>query len=171
MKSIEKWLWWCELALVYAGVLATVIMMLLTSADAMSRYLLNRPIIGAYELTEKYLMVAAIYLGLSYAYRGGVFIRVTFVVDRLRPTLKLAANYFAHLVSLLFCLVVLVATTRQALRELGDATELSSLPIPVGPAYCFVPLGFLALTAIMLVDLTRVRSGRSYLFREEAPPT
>ena len=28
-------------------------------------------------------MVAAIFLGLSYAYRGGVFIRVTFLVDRL----------------------------------------------------------------------------------------
>ena len=171
LRSIEKWLWRCELALVYAGVLATVIMMLLTSADALSRYAFNRPIIGAYEITEKYLMVAAIYLGLSYAYRGGVFIRVTFLVDRLPPTLKLAANYFAHVVSLAFCLVVLVATTGQALRGLRDDTELSSLPILVGPAYCLVPLGFLALTAIMLVDLTRVRSGQSYLFREEAPPT
>jgi TRAP-type C4-dicarboxylate transport system permease small subunit len=74
-------------------------------------------------------------------------------------------------VSLAFCLVVLVATTGQALRGLRDDTELSSLPILVGPAYCLVPLGFLALTAIMLVDLTRVRSGQSYLFREEAPPT
>ena len=171
LKSIGKWLWRCELVLVYAGVLATVIMMLLTSADALSRYAFNRPIIGAYEITEKYLMVAAIYLGLSYAYRGGVFIRVTFLVDRLPPTLKLAANYFAHVVSLAFCLVVLVATTGQALRGLRDDTELSSLPILVGPAYCLVPLGFLALTAIMLVDLTRVRSGQSYLFREEAPPT
>jgi TRAP-type C4-dicarboxylate transport system permease small subunit len=170
VKSIEKWLWRCELVLVYAGVLATVIMMLLTSADALSRYAFNRPIIGAYEITEKYLMVAAIYLGLSYAYRGGVFIRVTFLVDRLPATLKLAANYFAHVVSLAFCLVVLVATTGQALRGLRDDTELSSLPILVGPAYCLVPLGFLALTAIMLVDLTRVRSGRAYLFREEAPP-
>ena len=170
LKSIGKWLWGCELALVYTSVLATVVMMLLTSADALSRYLLNRPIIGAYEITEKYLMVAAIFLGLSYAYRGGVFIRVTFLVDRLPPPLKLLANYFAHVVSLAFCLVVLVATAGQALRGLKDDTQLSALPILVGPAYCLVPLGFLALTVIMLVDLTRVRSGQSYLFREEAPP-
>jgi hypothetical protein len=32
-----------------------------------------------------------------------------------------------------------------------------------------VPLGFLALTAAMLVDLPRVREGNSLLFREEAP--
>ncbi len=67
-------------------------MMCLTSADALSRYLLNSPIIGAYEITEKFLMVAAIFLGLSYAYRGGVFIRVTFLVDRLTGTLRVTGE-------------------------------------------------------------------------------
>ena len=92
LRSPDKWLWRCELVLVYASMLATVAMMCLTSADALSRYLLNRPIMGAYEITEKYLMVATIFLGLSYAYRGGVFIRVTFLVDRLPARLKLLAN-------------------------------------------------------------------------------
>lgn len=170
LRSPDKWLWRCELVLVYASILAAVAMMCLTSADALSRYLLNRPIMGAYEITEKYLMVATIFLGLSYAYRGGVFIRVTFLVDRLPARLKLLAQYLAHLASLLFCLIVLVATTRQALRGLSDDTTLSALPLLVGPAYCLVPLGFFALTVIMLIDLLRVRSGRSHLFREEAPP-
>ena len=162
-------LWRCELALVYTGVLAAFVMMCLTSADALSRYALNRPILGAYEITEKYLMVAAIFLGLSYAYRGGVFIRVTFLVDRLPGTLKLAANTLAYLVSLAFCVLILVATSQQAWRGLHDDTQLSALPLLVGPAYSLVPLGFLALTLVMLSDLPRVRSGRSYLFREEAP--
>jgi TRAP-type C4-dicarboxylate transport system permease small subunit len=169
LQSIERWLARCELVLVYASVLATFVIMCLTSADALSRYLLNRPIIGAYEITEKYLMVAAIYLGLSYAYRGGVFIRVTFLVDRLPGGMKLMANYVAYLISLAFCLIILVATAQQALRGLSDDTTLSALPILVGPAYSFIPLGFLALTAVMLVDVRRIRSGRSYLFREEAP--
>jgi TRAP-type C4-dicarboxylate transport system permease small subunit len=84
--------------------------------------------------------------------------------------LKLLAQYFAHLASLLFCLIILVATTQQAVRGLSDDTTLSALPLLVGPAYCLVPLGFFALTVIMLIDLPRVRSGRSHLFREEAPP-
>ena len=169
MKSIGKFLWRCELVLVSTAVLATFIMMLLTSADALSRYLLNRPIVGAYEITEKYLMVAVIFLGLSYAYRGGVFIRVTFLVDRLPGSAKLVANYFAYLISLLFCLMVVVATAQQAWRGLKDDTTLSALPILVGPAYCLVPLGFFALTVLMLIDLPRVRSGQSFLFKEEAP--
>ena len=170
LRSPGKWLWRCELVLVYASILAAVAMMCLTSADALSRYLLNRPIIGAYEITEKYLMVATIFLGLSYAYRGGVFIRVTFLVDRLPAWLKLLAQYLAHLASLLFCLIILIATTQQAVRGLSDDTTLSALPLLVGPAYCLVPLGFFALTVIMLIDLPRVRSGRSHLFREGAPP-
>jgi TRAP-type C4-dicarboxylate transport system permease small subunit len=169
LPAIEKCFVRCETVLVSLGVLATFAMMCLTSADALSRYLLNRPIIGAYEITEKYLMVAAIFLGLSYAFRGGVFIRVTFLIDRLPPALKLFANLAAHLLSIAFCVIILIATTQQAIRALSDDTELSSLPILVGPAYWIVPLGFLALMLAMLLDLRRVRTGQSLLFREEAP--
>ena len=166
---LGKWLYRCELALLYVGVLATFAMMCLTSADALSRYAFNRPILGAFEITEKYLMVAAIFMGLSYGYRGGLFIRVTFLVDRLSGRARLAADYFAFLVSLLFCAVLLWATGVQGFRALHDDTELSTLPILVGPAYCLVPIGFLALTVLMLVDLPRVRRRQSLLFTQEAP--
>ena len=167
--QITRWLERGERTLAYAGMLATFAMMCLTSADALCRYLFNRPITGAYEITEKFLMVAAIFLGLSYAYRGGVFIRVTFLVDRLPGGLKALANHLAYLTTLLFCLFVLVATTSQALRALHDATTLSTMPIPLGPAYCLVPLGFLALTLLLLADLPRVGSGRAFLFENDSP--
>src|SRR6476661_8651729 len=133
LRAIGKVLWRCDLALVYTSVVATIAIMGLTSADALSRYLFNRPIMGAYELTEKYLMVAAIFLGLSYAYRGGMFIRVTFLVDRLPPPLKIGVNIVVQLITLAFCLLVLVAGTQQAIRGWQDDTTLSALPIPVGP--------------------------------------
>src|SRR5215218_6679673 len=119
---LGKWLHRCELALLYVGVLATFAMMCLTSADALSRYALNRPITGAYEITEKYLMVAAIFLGLSYGYRGGLFIRVTFLVDRLSGSARLAADYFAFFVTLAFCGFFLWATGVQGWRALHEAT-------------------------------------------------
>jgi TRAP-type C4-dicarboxylate transport system permease small subunit len=170
LQTTERWLLRGERVLVYAGVVAMLAMMCLTSADALSRYLFNRPILGAYELTEKYLMVASIFLGLSYAYRGCMFIRVTFLVDRLPAGLKAMVNIVVQLITLAFCLLVLVASTQQAIRGWQDDTTLSALPIPVGPAYTFVPLGFLALSLMLLIDLPKVRSGRSYLFREDAPP-
>jgi TRAP-type C4-dicarboxylate transport system permease small subunit len=169
MQSLGKWLARCELALLYVGVFATFAMMCLTSADALSRYAFNSPILGAFEITEKYLMVAAIFMGLSYGYRGGLFIRVTFLVDRLSGNARLVADHFAFLVSLLFCAMLLWATGVQGIRALHEDTELSTLPILVGPAYCLVPIGFLALTIIMLVDLPRVRKRQSLLFTQDSP--
>jgi len=168
-ETLGKWLSRCELALLYLGVLATFAMMCLTSADALSRYVFNSPILGAFEITEKYLMVAAVFMGLSYGYRGGLFIRVTFLVDRLSGSARIASDYFAFLVTLAFCAFFLWATAVQGWRGLHEDTELSTLPILVGPAYCLVPLGFLALTVLMLVDLPRVRNRQSLLFTQESP--
>lgn len=159
----------CEAALVGVAVIATAMMMLLTSADALGRYIFNAPIMGAYELTEKYLMVAAIFLGMSYAFRAGIFIRVTFLVDRLPRLPKLIAEHVSHLVTITYCLFIVYAAGEQSLRALSDETTLITVPVPIAPAYCLVPLGFLALAVVMLVDLPRVREGNSLLFREEAP--
>ena len=149
-----------EAALLYLGVLATFAMMCLTSADAFSRYLFNRPILGALEITEKYLMVAAIFLGLSYAYRGGLFIRVTLLVDRLSGTRAGSPPTISRTsTTLAFCGFMVSATGQQAIRGLSDDTELSTLPLLVGPAYSFVPIGFLALTVILL-DRPGARAAR-----------
>ncbi len=159
----------CEAVLIQLGVLAALAMMLLTSADAISRYLLNRPILGAYEITEKYLMVAAIFLGLSYAYRGGALIRVTFLVDRLSPRARLVADRFAHAITLVWCLVFLFASAQQALIALSDVTMLTTVPVPVGPSYLFVPAGFLAVAVLLIADLPRVQRGDAILFTPDAP--
>jgi TRAP-type C4-dicarboxylate transport system permease small subunit len=169
MSLIATWLRRLELLLLHVAVAATAVMMVLTTVDAASRYLFNSPLGGAYEITEKYLMVAAIFLGLSYAYRGGAFIRVTFLVDRLPRRAKLVADHVAYLVSLLYCVVIVAATAQQSLRSLFDATTLNTVPVPIGPAYCLVPLGFFAMTMLMLADLSRVRKGNALLFAQEAP--
>jgi TRAP-type C4-dicarboxylate transport system permease small subunit len=169
LQVVEKALLRCELVLVYTAITCAAVMMVLTTADAMSRYFLNSPIMGAYEVTEKYLMVASIFLGLSYACRGGAFIRVTFLIDRLPHAARLVVDYFGHLVSLAFGVVVVIATGQQALFALADATTLSTLPVPVGPAYCLVPIGFFAMTLLILADLPRVSKGESLLFTHDEP--
>lgn len=158
-----------EAVLVGAAVVAIAIMMLLTSADAIGRYVFNAPIMGAYELTEKYLMVAAIFLGLSFTFREGIFIRVTFLVDRLPQPFKRISEFVAHLITIGFCLFIAYASGEQALRALSDDTMLSTVAVPIAPAYCLVPLGFLALLVALLIDLPRVRKGNSRLFHEETP--
>jgi TRAP-type C4-dicarboxylate transport system permease small subunit len=158
-----------EHAMIVVAVLATGMMMLLTSTDAIMRYTLNKPILGAYEITEKYLMVAAIFLGFTYAYRGGAFIRVTFMVDMLPAPFKAMANWFAYLVSVGCCGLLLYATGLQATQSLGDATTMATLPILIGPAQIVAPVGFLGLLILLLVDAKRVSSGEALLFSQENP--
>jgi TRAP-type C4-dicarboxylate transport system permease small subunit len=169
MQQLEKWLGRCEDVLLFVAASCGLAMMALTTADAAGRYLLGSPVTGANELTEKYLMPAMVFLGLGYAYRGGIFIRVTFAADRLPAKLKLWADYASQLISILFCLVLIVASLQQAVRVVGNGTTLSTLEVPLAPAYFLVPLGLAVLVLMMLFDLPRVASGKSRLFKEESP--
>ena len=54
---MQKLLNGSELVMVYVSSLSTFVLMLLTTADAGGRYLFNRPITGAYEITCNYLMM------------------------------------------------------------------------------------------------------------------
>ena len=88
-----KLLYRCELALLYVGVFATFAMMCLTSADALSRYAFNRPILGALRDHRKIPDGGGdLPRPVLCAIAAALFIRVTFLVDRLsgrrgsRPT-------------------------------------------------------------------------------------
>ena len=169
MNQLEKLLLRAEHVLLWAAVVATGSIMLLTSADALLRYAINAPVTGAYEITEKYLMPASVFLGMTYAYRGGAFIRVTFLVDKLPAAFKQLANYIAWAISLLCCGIFVVATVRQAVSVWSDGTTLATINIPAGPAYWLAPVGFFALTLLMLIDLPKVGKGEAMLFAQDAP--
>ena len=166
---MSVWLARCESALTYLGVVAVVAMTCLGTVDAASRYLLNSPIAGAYEITEKYLMAAAVFPGFATAYRGGAFIRVTFFVDRLPAAAKAWTYVFAQALSLTFCLLLVVATTQQSLRVSENATTLSTLPWLLAPGYWLAPLGLAFLSLLMIIDLRRAHSGATPMFQSDAP--
>ena len=164
---MRRWLDGCERVSTLVAALATVGMMLLTSADAVGRYLLNRPILAAYELTTNYLMVAAVFLAFPYAYRQGANIRVTFLVDRLRGTPKLAVAYVVQMVSILYSAALAVATWRQARYVLATGTTFATLDLPLWPGYMVVFAGLFLAALMMLADLGQVKQGRSSLFSGE----
>jgi len=162
----------CELVMLYMSTMSTFVLMLLTTADAGGRYLFNRPITGAYEITTNYLMIAAVFLATTYAYREGAYIRVTFMADHLPGKVKLVVNYFVQVVSMLYGVLLVIATIQQASRVFSDHTTLSSLDfIPLGPAYVIVPVSLFFMSLAMLLDIRKVRAGKSPLFKEESPTT
>jgi TRAP-type C4-dicarboxylate transport system permease small subunit len=163
---VRGWLDRCERVLTLVAVFATFAMMLLTTADAAGRYLLNRPILAAYEITTNYLMVAAVFLALPYSYRQGANIRVTFLVERLGRRARLVIDHVVQVASILYCAALVVATFQQARHMLATRTTFVTLDLPLWPALLVVSLGLLLVTLLMLIDLGQVRKGRSSLFMD-----
>jgi TRAP-type C4-dicarboxylate transport system permease small subunit len=157
----------CENLLTYLATISTFIIMGLTTVDATGRYVFNRPIVGAYEITESYLMIVAVFLGSCTAYRGGTFIRVVLLVDRLPQKWKVVLNYFAQIFSILLSLSFLLASIDQTRRKIASGIVLGFLSIPVWPAYLIVSIGFFSLTLLLVLDLWRVREGKSSLFKQD----
>ena len=163
---MQTWLDACERFLTLVAVLTAFAMMLLTTADAVGRYVLNRPILVAYEFTTNYLMVAAVFLAMPYAYRGGANIRVTFLVERIRGTTRLVIDHIVQIVSMLYCAALVVATAQQAYHMLSTRTMFTTVELPMWPGHVAVSLGLFLTATMMLFDVGQVRKGRSSLFTE-----
>ena len=169
---MEKWLAKIDRILMVVAMIALFMMMCLTTVDAFCRYFLNSPITGAYEITEKYLMLMSIFLGMSFTYRGAGLIRVTILMDRLPKSVKIPINHVAQIFSIVYCAVLIVGTYQYALRLYHQGTTLASIysaPQWIGAAV--IPIGLFLMGLFLLIHLPRVRKGRSAMFREEQGPT
>lgn len=144
-------------------------MVFLTVVDSGGRYLFNKPISGSYEITEKYLIVVAVFFGLCHGYRKGSNIRVTFLISHFSPQVKLVVNYIVQVLSVVYGILLVVSTFRRALLSIHDSL-VEAYGIPLGPAFMVAPVGLFALTLWLVYDVGQVKKGKSGLFVEEETP-
>ena len=98
-------------------------------------------------------MPAVVFLGISYTYRKGGYVRVTFLLNSLPWRLRAALEYFDHLFSTVLSAIFVVAAIVKALRIYEKGVGLENWPLPLWPAYVIVPVGFTLATLVMLLDL------------------
>src|SRR5699024_274260 len=79
-----------ESSFVFLSKVVLILMMLVTSIDSLWRYLLSKPLVGAYEFTEMYLMIIVVFLSISFVMKNGGHIYLDIVIYRLS---KKAQNY------------------------------------------------------------------------------
>lgn len=170
VQTIRKWLGYCDSVLIYGAIGSTFIMMCLTTADAMGRYLFNRPIPISYELTEKYLMPMTFALALAFAYREGTFIRVTLLTDRMTQYVRLWVNYLVQVITILYSVSMFLATAKRSIQAMHSNMNLATINIPMWPAYWIISVSIFFMTLWISIDLLEVKKGKSSLFSgEEAP--
>ncbi|MFQ5850539.1 MAG: TRAP transporter small permease subunit [Candidatus Binatia bacterium] len=133
-------------------------MMFLITFDVAGRYLLSEPITGTLEITE-FLMVFVIFLSISCVQQRKGHIRVQILTRRLPPKAEIAVDILAHLVALLFFLLIAWQSGASALSswEFREASE-GLLQIPIYPPKFAISLGSLLMGGQILSDiLSRLR--------------
>jgi len=133
-----------------AGILAA--MMFLTAMDVLLRYIFNRPISGALEITE-FMMVILVGFGLAYCAKVKGLVSVEIVTSRFLPRTQAILNSITYFLSFVFFSLI----TWQSIRNvtLAFETNLVSpvLLIPTFPFAVMLALGSLVFTLVLLVNV------------------
>ena len=147
--------------LAVVGGCAVLVMMLHVSADVLSKYLLNRPIVGTLEIVSHYYMVAAIFLPLAAIERGRGHIFVELFTIRLGRQTTFALDAFASLLSALFVGAIAWMSTIEAIRRTksGEMVDAVYYQIIVWPTRWMVPVGTALFALVCLHNASRFLRG------------
>ena len=135
------------LTMVGAGCLAA--MGLLTVADVLGRYLLNRPVAGALELSE-FALALLVFFGLGTTGLSGNQVVVDIALERFPRRLRAVSDAFNALIGIGFWAVIAWRTTVQA-HEVASKGEVSTiLAVPVYPFVYAVAAGSVVMAVALL---------------------
>lgn len=138
MSEPEKaWERRADAVLGIAASLLLLCLMVLTFADVVARYLLNRPIRGAFEVTELLLLVL-IFAGLPLVSHAEEHVTMDFIDRMLPPAVTAALVRVVHalVAAIFFFLGWQVMIKAGRISQYGDTTEV--LRIALGPFVYFM---------------------------------
>lgn len=148
-RSPHSWERHADAVLGIASSMLLLGMMLLTFADVVARYLLNRPIRGAFEITELALLIL-IFAGLPLVSHADEHVTMDFIDRLLPPAGQRALLRLVHVVcaAVMFFLAWQVWLKAGKVAGYGDTTDV--LRIAVGPFVYFMD-AMIALTGLVHV--------------------
>lgn len=135
-----------------AGI-GVLVMMTVGAFDVVLTHFFNRPIPGAFEITEA-MMVGSIFLAVAMAQRERKHIRVEFLVDRLPPRGRACFDLLAHLLSGFVFTLIAWYGWRAGIKSF-NLGEFSSglLKFPVWPARLALAVGSSLMVVQCLIDI------------------
>ena len=139
---------WLERIITALGIVSTVLIILLmtlTTADVVMRYILGNPLKGAYELSEM-LFLSAVFLGLAYTQLFKEHVNADLFVSHLSKH----TNLVLETVMLILALLVYVLLAWKGMGAFWSSFvdgeyRWGLIRIPLWPARLMIPLGVSAL--------------------------
>jgi TRAP-type transport system small permease protein len=132
-----------------------VVIAVLTTWEAITRYFFRQPAMWTYPVTS-YVLLFTIYLALAYTLQKGGHVSVDFVLEMAGPTRRRWLQRLSHVLGLAFVLVFFFQSYRLWLRHsMEGQRDISALSLPLAPLSVVVPLGLLLMAVtyvLVLVD-------------------
>lgn len=143
----------------YVGSIALFSMMLLTTADVVGRYLFNKPLVGAYEITE-FLVLIVIFSFISNAQAHKNHVSVDLLFTKFPKKIRFISNLLNHIACLALMGLISWMSFLKAmeLKEVGEASP--NLVIPDYPFVIYLVIGCLVLCIEYLIDIIQIASGK-----------
>jgi TRAP-type transport system small permease protein len=138
----------CEYGALFAGIMLAA-MMFLTFFDVGGRNLVNKPIIGSYEITE-FMMVLLVAFGLSFCARHKGHIRVDVILAYASRKTTRWFNIIAYAFSLIFYILITWQGWLNAWSNLSGKSVSTILLVPIYPFAFLLVIGA-ALTALVFL--------------------
>jgi TRAP-type C4-dicarboxylate transport system permease small subunit len=136
----------------YIGMGMLVILMFLGTADVLGRYFFNRPIKGAYEVSE-ILLAAIVFFGLAYAFAVGGHVRVDTFVALMRPRTRATAGIIISLLSFIIFVLIGWQGAELAMKSLKYHRLIDVIFVPIWPFQLLVPLGAFTVCLELIIQI------------------
>lgn len=136
---------------------AMLVLMVLTTADAIMRYGFNKSIIGAYHFSEKYLMVIIVFLSMSYVMKLKGHIQIDLFTDRMPVKIN---NIFQVIYSILGAIFMFLIGY-QSMLVTSEAfifkyTSTGLIPWPTWLSWIWVPIGAYLFTIRLIFNAINI---------------
>lgn len=133
--------------------------MVFTSADVLSRKIFNYSIPSLFEFTEEYLMVALVYLSISFVYVLGGHIRVTLFLKYIPEAIKPLLDKLLMLCSVILFGYIAIIGWERAFRAFHfSETSNGLIAYPLGPSFLMIPIGAGLLSIRILQNIVLPKS-------------
>lgn len=152
IQAIEKIIRKINNILCYIGMGMLAILMLLGTTDVLGRYFFNRPIKGAYEISE-ILLAGIVFFGMAYALSVGGHVRVDTFVSLLRSRTQAIVGSIISILSLIIFILIGWQGTELAMNSWKHHRLIDVIFIPIAPFQLLVPLGALAICLELIVQI------------------
>jgi TRAP-type C4-dicarboxylate transport system permease small subunit len=142
----------------FLSLVALVVMMLITSADVILRYLFDSPILGSFELTE-ILMVSMAGLSLAWCTLKSGHIRVDIITNMFSKKTNKAIDIINYIITAALCGFLVPALINRYIEGVKLDIRTYVLRIPEGPFILLLTFGYFLTFLVLIVKTVKSISG------------